>query len=64
MLILKDNYKKDIFRLNLDSETIVNKNDVLFALVLRKAQAGRERIDEVKSLLNCLHLNQKSKQKL
>lgn len=64
MLILKDNYKKDIFRLNLDSETIVNKNDVLFALVLRKAQAGRERIDEVKSLLNCLRLNQKSKQKL
>lgn len=43
MLILKDNYKKDIFRLNLDSETIVNKNDVLFALVLRKAQAGRGR---------------------
>lgn len=43
MLILKNNKKKDIFRLNLDSETIVNKNDVLVALVLRKAQAGRER---------------------
>ena len=43
MLILKNNYKEDIFRLNLDSEIIMNKNDVLFALVLRKAQAGRER---------------------
>ena len=41
MLILKNNKKKDIFRLNLDSETIVNKNDMLFALVLRKAQARR-----------------------
>ena len=60
MLILKDNHKKDIFRLNLDSETIVNKNDMLFALVLRKAQAGEKEIDEAKSLLNCLHLNQKS----
>lgn len=43
MLILKNNKKKDIFRLNLDSEIIMNKNDVLFALILRKAQVERGR---------------------
>lgn len=43
MLILKNNKKKDIFRLILNSEAIVNKNDMLFALILRKAQVERGR---------------------
>lgn len=34
-----------------------NKIDMLLDAILRKAQAGQGKIDEVKSLLNSLHLN-------
>ena len=34
-----------------------HKIDMLLDSILRKAQVGQGKIDEVKSLLNCLHLN-------
>ena len=56
---MNNNRLNKLFKLNLSSERLkVNRIDMLIVLCLRKAQARERRIGEIKTLLDCLHLNE------